>query len=825
MKSEVSVSALWLWVRSVTRQQLLSTVLLAVLAGAVGGLVAVALDANERAASSLDRFLDYNRSYDLVVFSCPPDVAPNDLTFEELMGSCLSPSAAAATLALLVPMPEVEQAAVGTSAAVLGTLDPEAPNGWGYASLMSITATPDVPWVDGRPIVVRGRLADVAAPDEVVIDEAYANITGAEVGDVLRLASWGSADLDAGANGLVEPTTPESRVRVVGVVRYPPSLQLVRAVDLSRGGTDGSLSVGAEWATQHGAEFGNYGWGVAVRLRAGAGSVEEFQVVLSAAFSDRFVDTFPIQDRDLTPTRTTIDMERRGVSVLAAIVAVAGAAFVGIALARQMRRDSAAAAVLASMGVTRSELALAGALRGAPIALLSGVTTVLVALALSPLSPVGKAREAEVHLGVHLAPLLTALVALTVMTAIVLLCALAQRGSARPRTLRPARSGSLGGRLRQRGPSTRAASAIARGRPSIATGGVVVVAVALGVGAGGVMRSLDHTLDEPALYGAWWHLVVGNYSQQGMVDATAQQLRANPLVRSAAGALSDTESFTVNGTAQPLLAFDVYKGTSSPTIVDGRAPADLDEMALGSSTMRELGLQIGDVAVFAASELGFGDLEPRQLTVVGEVVLMDPAQWEKPVDRGVLVDARLIAGEAAGVAQSIVVEIDPAADRRQAVDEIVAEFPAAVFGTTPPNNLDNLDRIRWLPGLIAAIVGLLALAASTQALVTMLQRNRRLLAMLSALGMTRSQVVRVGALAGWMPVAAATAVGVPIGLIVGDTGWRTLADGAGIVAEPVTPWLAVLLIVVGAFAGALLIGALTTRRLTDRSPATSLHAE
>ena len=93
------------------------------------------------------------------------------------------------------------------------------------------------------------------------------------------------------------------------------------------------------------------------------------------------------------------------------------------------------------------------------------------------------------------------------------------------------------------------------------------------------------------------------------------------------------------------------------------------------------------------------------------------------------------------------------------------------------------------------MLALLAIATVTHTLVTAVRRRRRDLALLKTLGFTRRQV---SASVAWQATTlgvAASAIGVPVGLVVGRWAWTALADNLGTVAEPIVPILAVLLAV------------------------------
>jgi hypothetical protein len=71
------------------------------------------------------------------------------------------------------------------------------------------------------PVVLTGRLADPASPDEAVVTPAFVRSTGRGVGDTvtarLTTSAQASASLDGGAD--TSPAGPAVRLSIVGVVR------------------------------------------------------------------------------------------------------------------------------------------------------------------------------------------------------------------------------------------------------------------------------------------------------------------------------------------------------------------------------------------------------------------------------------------------------------------------------------------------------------------------------------------------------------------------------------------------------------------------------
>ena len=122
-------------------------------------------------------------------------------------------------------------------------------------------------------------------------------------------------------------------------------------------------------------------------------------------------------------------------------------------------------------------------------------------------------------------------------------------------------------------------------------------------------------------------------------------------------------------------------------------------------------------------------------------------------------------------------------------------------------DLTDLERVGYLPGLLAGLVALLALATVTHALVTSVRRRRRDLAMLKTLGFTRGQVSQTVAWQATTFALVAALAGLPVGIAVGRWAWRLVADQLGVAAGPVVPTASVLAIAAGALLAANLAAA------------------
>jgi putative ABC transport system permease protein len=177
------------------------------------------------------------------------------------------------------------------------------------------------------------------------------------------------------------------------------------------------------------------------------------------------------------------------------------------------------------------------------------------------------------------------------------------------------------------------------------------------------------------------------------------------------------------------------------------------------------------------------------------------------------------------VAQSIVIRIDPARDRDAAIESLRRDFAGSLREATPQVDTRDLGRLRAVPWLIAALVGVLALATLVHALVTLHARHRLDLAVLAALGFTRRQRRGVTLLASVAAALLGALIGVPLGVLVGIEVWRGAARGTGLQPPSAVAWPTILVALLSATAAVAAVTTGAARRSLATAPAEQLRVE
>ena len=150
--------------------------------------------------------------------------------------------------------------------------------------------------------------------------------------------------------------------------------------------------------------------------------------------------------------------------------------------------------------------------------------------------------------------------------------------------------------------------------------------------------------------------------------------------------------------------------------------------------------------------------------------------------------------------------------------------PPFVYATQiRPPEIRNAESIRNGPVLLAALLGMALLVALGLSIGVSVNQRRRDLAVLRAIGFTRSQVRRSVRWQALTTIGIGVAVGLPVGIVFGRWGWRVFAEDLGIAPEATLPMLALLAIVAIVVAGALTAAVWPARRAAHLEPATTLH--
>jgi FtsX-like permease family len=665
--------------------------------------------------------------------------------------------------------------------------------------------------------LVAGRMPDPSSPVEALASFTLQRDYGVGLGTVITLpmaaASQRKAVFDAmaGTGPIPKPAGPRMAMRVVGIVAAENEFSYGQSPTYTL-----YPGPGFAVATKGTPALTSY----YVRLRHGQADFARFEARTSR------LDGTGVQDLDRPAATiiTSIHPQAVGWQVLAALAVLAGIAVVGQALARQASAESADHPVLTALGLSPRQLATRIMLRTLVVAVAGAAGGIAVATLLSPLAPLGEARLADPVPGLSFDAPVFGLGALATVVVVLALGVLPALGAARVR--------AAAGRAPAARPSAVAGAAAAAGAPPGAIIGIrhalergrgtraVPVGTALIGSVAGVAAlcatavfgsSLAHLTATPALYGAPFQDFF-NSSGPGAIgqDPLVDELVGDPAISRIT--LVSLPVVAVNRVDVRAIAATARRGPMLLSAAEGRLPAGDDQIALGASTMRQVGARIGSLVGVTATDpdgatragrfrvvgllplptdLGTGGIGTgAAMTTAGYASLVCPPSPKQATCRTAVAHS----------AEVVLVRAAPGPAGAAALARHIAKNRGNVTAPTVPAALVNFGASAAFPLLLGGVVAVCGLAALAHLLVVSVARRRTERGLLRALGMVRRQLAAIVFWQATTVAVVAIVAGIPLGIAAGRAIWRAFAISLGVVPVPVVQaWL-----IVALAAGALL---------------------
>jgi hypothetical protein len=265
---------------------------------------------------------------------------------------------------------------------------------------------------------------------------------------------------------------------------------------------------------------------------------------------------------------------------------------------------------------------------------------------------------------------------------------------------------------------------------------------------------------------------------------------------------------TTAGGNVPLHVFS-YEPVGDPldvVVTSGRMPTSASEVVLGPEASARLGVGVAEHVVLNGSRA-------RTMTVTGLGFV--PESWMNSHADGAWVSAGGFDALFDGFdSNAAFVQLRPGAVVSQVRERLTRmsvaltggeEFPFELAPT--PLRVSELRQVRGLPLALGVFMVALALGAVGHVLVIAVRRRRHDLAVLRALGMTGWQSRGVVATQASVLAVVGLAFGVPLGVALGRTLWRAVADYTPLQYVPPTAPTALLLVVPSALLVANLLAA------------------
>jgi ABC-type antimicrobial peptide transport system permease subunit len=837
------MTTVWLALRADVRRRWPALLSLAVLLGLIGGVVLTAAAGARRTDTAYPRLLSWANAAQAQMLPEGNGIAADyGNTPDYFAALARQPHIAAMTT-------------IGLYSAVVSRSDPTS---------VAVISSPDGAMgvtVD-RAKILAGRLYDPKAPGQAMVDQQLAGLEHLTPGSTLRL--YGVPSAPSGRPEYDKAVT--LTYRVTAIVVFDDEI-------VPTGTNNASPTALVSWpfaAAPVAVSLAN-GYEGAVRLTPGASQAAFSSAAQNLArhYPDTAGNIITINLSDqVNATERAIRPEAVALAVFAGLAGLIALAVIGQLLSRQLALDAAEFPVLRALGVQRATLVTLSLTRLGIVTVTGAIVAVAIAIAASPLMPIGPARLAEPHPGVevNLAILGAGFAAIALLPLAVLIPpawraarqAQGPLGLAEP-AARQSRPSRLAAALTHAGSVTGGAGVAmafepGHGRTAVPVRSALagsVIAVAALAAAAVFGASLVGLVSTPHDYGQNWVQEVDlNFGSAPGVDA-AQLTKVIPSVSGYAA--GDYGQLTIDGVIVPAIGLDQVRGSGYLTLLAGRPPTAPDEIALGEQTLRAIGAHLGQTVQVSVNEVTtIGPAIHHTMRIVGVTILPAFSRGgfsPTGLGTGAVLPASVLYSVVEAQSQTatlgckrgepcynfFLLRYRPGANLAAAAAKITSVLRAGgcpvgscdipAVADQRPGDIKNYASIRDTPLALAVVLALLAIGTLAHVLLTGVRRRRRDLALLKILGFTRRQVLGTVAWEASTFAAGALLIGLPLGVVAGRWAWSLFANGAGVYAGPTVPLATVLLTIPATLLAANLIAAAPGWEAARLRPAVVLRTE
>ncbi|MDX6339581.1 MAG: putative transport system permease protein, partial [Streptosporangiaceae bacterium] len=674
-----------------------------------------------------------------------------------------------------------------------------------------------------RVIITSGRRADPRRPGQVVVSEQTAGRFGLRVGQslALNLYTFRQAN-DPRFNPGTRPPVRRVRLTITGIGVFTD--------EVVQDDIDRIYRILATPALTRQALrcCASYVW-AGLRLAHGdrdVGAVQrEFIRLLPPGTPAFFRVTSVVEGQGERAVRP----ESVAAGAFGLIAALAALVLAMQAIRRTMLGGTGARPILRAVGASPLAITLDACL-GVIGAIAAGtLLAVAVAIAVSPLAPLGQLHRLEPDPGISADWLVLAVGGLFFLAVLCGATVLLAYGEVPPRPQR--RSGA--GR-----PSPATALTTALRLPVTATAGIgltfergsgrdprpgrpsiVATAVALIILVGSLAfgASLSQLVSHPALYGWNWDremLAGSGYGNIPLPEARTL-LGHDPDVAAWSGAYFD--SIQVNRHSVPVIG--MTSGSVAPPILAGHGVAGPDQIVLGPHTLALVGghvggtvrvfngrttrtMRVAGTATMPAIGVGHGIHSSLGGGAVLAVGALPVDQLNNGVSRPLEGPNTILVRFRPGVNQATAVQrLERIGSRLSGIRSVLG---VQVLSVQRPAEIVNYRTMGTAPVVLAGTVAAGAVLALALTLSASVRRRSRDLALLKTLGLVRGQVVAVVLWQASVSVALGTVIGIPLGIAGGRLAWHEFAAQLYVVPRPFISVLTVAVVAVSALALAVL---------------------
>jgi FtsX-like permease family len=334
---------------------------------------------------------------------------------------------------------------------------------------------------------------------------------------------------------------------------------------------------------------------------------------------------------------------------------------------------------------------------------------------------------------------------------------------------------------------------------------------------------LSDAVSTPERYGQSWQAggLLGLNGHDFVQPARVTSALARVVRRPEVAGVSDLRlvPVTIGGRSLSMFALSPIGGGITPVSITGHEPRADDEIALAPLTAQQLGVQPGQTVEVKGE---------RTLSLRVSGVTFVPAFSHSEYGDGAWVTGdtfSLLYPSGFSKFHGFAIRFRPGTDVPSAINTIAADTGLTVDPGLPPADVVHLRTVRSLPSLMGIFLALLAIGAVGHALVTTVHRRAHDMAVLRVLGLTGPQV---RATVAWQATALAVVgllFGIPLGLALGRTLWRVVAERTPVQYVPPLALLAVLVVVPMSVLIVNVLAAYPGHRAARQRISTALRAE
>ena len=704
-----------------------------------------------------------------------------------------------------------------------------------------------------RATAVEGRLPDPRRADEIALAPIVAQALNVHVGDTMPIGFYTNQQTTLPGYGTsatfnVKPYR-KMMMKVVGLVDFN-SVVVVDSLEVT--GTANILYSAAMTRQLLACCVTNvttdlqlvHGNRDVPRVEAEIGHVAAAQ-----ALGGLFIGVQP----DVSAAERAIRPESIALAVFGGIAALAALLIAGQAMGRQLRLTGEERQIERALGAGPVAI-VSDAVLGLLVAVVAGsVVAFALAVALSPLAPIGIVRAVYPDRGVAFDwPVLGLGCAAYVVVLGLLAVAMAVRQAPHRVSLRDARPNRISPMVRTAVNAGLPAPSVEGIRFAVDSGGgrravpvrsaivgtliaVIVVVATVTFGS-----SLNALVSHPDLYGWNWdyELTGGGGVAPVPGHASAALLDRDRSVAAWSAVVYGGEA-SIDGQLVPDLG-QRPGAAVAPPVLSGHGLESSGQVVLGGETLAALHERIGDTVKVQITP---GD--SRRLVIVGTatmpVVGIQLGGIHPSMGTGALIPASLIPNAVSNVnnvtpygPSGIFVRMRNGVNEAaslSALDRIANElttptnYGVAVLTVQRPAEIINYRSMGTTPAILGIGLAAGATIALSLTLIASVRRRRRDLALLKTLGFTRRQLAATVAWQASVAVGIGTVIGIPIGIVVGRSLWDVFAHQIDAVAQPFVPGLTIAAIGVGAIVLANLVATVPGRIAADTPTALLLRVE